>query len=564
MENKSKYYLLAALGVTFVIAMQILGPIWSENNIFQDDFRQSLFWGWTFWDPELFQNDFFMPMYQSHMIRTPLLSAVYHLAPVITDNLIWYTKFLVLVIFLISALAVYLFFDKVSRKPILAFASTVIFSICFWCTDHVSAAHSRSLVWFGIFLYMYLKACSRDKLALFFIFVLLFLSPHAFLICLVMEFMHSLLVYKKDFFNFKNVSFIGLGLNAIAVLVLYKIIFKNTVTQGVGTAFTKQEMMALPEFNPGGRHPIFGSHFMDGTWWTNEHWGLGIGYLPISKIIIIAAIAIPVYLILEHLVFRNKINYKAIFDSMPFVLLLSSTLLYFLAQISFPALYLPSRFIALPWLIVSLIILILIFDQYLERFITYISSLKSNKSKTESVSSFAWLRIVILLGSAFGFWYYAFTHNFYFTRYVSITPEVKAILETTPKDSLIAGHPLLPDLNSASIASKRKVFVDYERSMAYTKESLAEIRRRNFVALELTYAKSKEDFLRIAHENGITHFMALYDFYSPGYLANPVYIDPYTLRLRELTQLKEGETFFIEQFLKEKNLRYGVLDVQKL
>ncbi len=571
MENKSKYCLLVALGVSLVILVQVMGPLWNDNNVFQDDFRQSIFWAWSWWDPELFQNDFFKPMYDSLLLRTPLFDFIYRLAPVITDNLIWYNKLLVSILFLLSAYAVYRFFDKLTGSAVLALSSTTIFSTVVWCTDHLSCGHTRSFLWFGLFYYMYLKLSAKDRWAAIFVWIFLFLSPHVFIICFMMEFFDYLFKSLwqgeskfeiKQLINFKSPILLGLIGSFISAIVLYKVIFKDVTNQGVGTLFTAEEMKALPEFNPGGRHPIFGSHIFDGTWWVNEHWGLGIGYLPISKIILVAAIVVPLYVLCEYLIFKNKIEWLGLLKSPLSILFISSCTLYFLAQLVFPALYLPSRFIAIPWLLISVSVLILIVYQYLNRFINYIGSIKTTAAKNQSTTDFAWLKVVSLLLFTFLFWNYY--HNFYHIRYVGITPEVKAILETTPKNSLIAGHPLLPDLNSASIAAKRKVFVDYERSMAYTKESLTEIRRRNFVALKLTYAKTKEDFLKLAHENGITHYMALYDFYSPGYLANPVYIEPYTQALRELTQLRVGEKFFVQKFLEEKNLRYAILDVEKL
>lgn len=569
MEKYKQYCLPLALVFSFVIAMQVLGPIWSNNNVFQDDFRQSLFWLWSLWDPELFKDDFFTPMYDSLLLRTPLLNLIYHLAPVITDNLIWYNKFLILVIFIFSAFAVFKFFEKISASVLLALSASITFSTVFWCTDHLSCGHTRSFLWFGLFYYMYLKLCNRERLAAIFTFVFLFLSPHVFIICFMAEFLDYISKNYKNLFNFKNSTLIGLIINFIAAVVLYKVIFKDVTNQGVGTAFTATEMKALPEFNPGGRHPIFGSDLMDGSWWTNEHWGLGIGYLAISKVIILAAIIIPIYLLLEHLVFKNKIDFKKICNSRLFILFASSIVLYFAAQVVFPALYLPSRFIGIPWLLVSVSLLILIFYDYLLRFTSYISSLVKEQNPKQKSVDYSWLAALLMVIIAVFFWLYMQGNrdtkdSKYFTRYVSITPEVRAILETTPKNSLIAGHPLLPDLNSASMAAKRKVFVDYERSMAYTKESLEEIRRRNFVALELTYAKSRGQFLDLARKNGITHYMALYDFYDSGYLANPFYIEPYNQRLRELVQIKPGETFFVQDFLKSKQLRYAIVDVERI
>jgi hypothetical protein len=168
--------------------------------------------------------------------------------------------------------------------------------------------------------------------------------------------------------------------------------------------------------------------------------------------------------------------------------------------------------------------------------------------------------LVIIM--ALGIWVYF--KDSYYTRFVKINPQVKDIVSKLPPDSLIAGHPLLPDLNTISITTKRKVFVDYERSLAYTKLTLYEIRRRNEVALKLTYAKSKDEFLQLARADGITHYLAFIGFYSPQYLSNPIYIEPYNQLSLNLVKLKPNESFFIEDVLHSKHQDYMLISLDDL
>ncbi len=577
MTKQQTYNILISLIIAFFISWEVISPILTNELVVQDDFRQSLFWLWHLWDPELFTNDFFTPIYSTLVQKVPLLYLLFKIAPFFCSSIIFYSKFLVLIIAVATGLMAFLFFqallanynsfnEKLGELKFLGlnFKLIDIWALCFstilittaWCTDHLSAAHSRSFVWLGILAYMYFKLIHKPIAAASVCFISIFLSPHAFLICFAMEFFYGIIKYRSAFINFKQKEFLLWFINGAVTAFTYLVLFKDIKTQGVGTAFTVAEMKALPEFNPGGRHPIFGSSIWDGSWWTNEHWGLGIGYLPISSIIKYAFIAGIIYLISILISKKNKKNifhnsFSAIFASVPATLLYAAISLYIASQLLFPILYLPSRYLAVPSLLLSVISLTLMLGIWLR-------DLAQELPKSLSNRVFA-LALVITTGA-----YWNIAHKFYHTRYVSISPEVNAALSQTPKNSLIAGHPILPDINVASITSKRSVFVDYERSMAYTHESLAEIRRRNEVALRMTYAKSKEEFLKLADDNGITHFLALYNLYQKPYIDNPSYMEPYNALLRELVKLNPGESFFLERFMAEKHIGYMVVDINDI
>lgn len=582
MKKPQIYYVILASIIAFIISWQILGPIIGNDLVVQDDFRQSMFWTWRLWDPELFKNDFFAPMYESHTYRVPLLFLVYKLAPLFTPSLIFFSKFLVLILAMLTGLMAFLFFQALLKHyecftqnigqikilgtdvlliDIWALCFSTILMITTWCTDHLSAAHSRSFVWLGILAYLYLKLINKQVSAGILCLLSIFISPHAFLICFAMEFFDGIIKYRLKFIDFKRKEFLLWLFNGVVVAFTYLVVFKDIKTQGVGTSFTVAEMKALPEFNPGGRHPIFGSSVWDGSWWQNEHWGLGVGYLPISSIIKYAFVASLFYLFFVLVGQNSKKNSKtknifynsfsAIFTSSPATLLYAAISLYTASQLLFPVLYLPSRYLAVPSLLLSVICLTLIVGIWLWQ-------LSHELPKSYAGKVFA-LALIFTTG-----YYWNITHTFYHARYVSITPAVNEILSQTPKDSLIAAHPLLPDISTASITSKRKVFIDYERSMAYTHESLAEIRRRNEVAIRMTYAKSKEEFIKLADANHINYFLALYNFYQEPYISNPIYMEPYNALSRELVKLNPGESFFLQRFMAEQRIGYAIIDINKI
>jgi len=559
-------WLILTILVTFLVHWQLLGPILFDDNVVQDDFRQSFFWLWQYADPSLLQKSFYKDMYLSNTIRTPVFQLLFLIYPFFTSNLILYSKLITLFTAILSSLVAYLFFRKLSNDYQLSFVFACFMSIVFWCTDHISAVGQRAFLYFGLFLFMYLKLNGRKTLASLLNLFLLFLSPIAFLICFSMQGLELLfdIFSNKQKTNFifqklfKSKDFLLLILNAVCVSFTYLVLFKDLPTQGVGKQFTKVEMKLIPEFNPGGRHPIFGASIWDGTWWTNEHWGLGIGYLKISELLIIAFFLLVFFIITESLskksIFKSKLKFLIV--SQPAQLFFSSIILYGASQILFPILYMPSRFLGLPLLIVSSILIVLIVNYYICEILQMFIPAKN------SSLIFPKLKFAILFFLLFNSWNHY--KNFYHPRYVSINPQVRNAIALTPKDSIFAGHPLLPDLNSIEIFCKRAVFADYERSMAYTQKTLDEIRLRNIISLKMVYAKNKEDFISLANQYGITHFLAHYYFYSPEYLNNPVYMKPYDEVLRELTKKNNQQVFYVQTLLDSRHSQYEIIEISKL
>ena len=550
---KEIFFLTLVVFISLFFSYQNLANILFLDNVVQDDFRQSFFWVWRFWDESLFQNYFFAEMYQSHLTRIPLLNLIYRSAPLISASPILFSKLLSILIAALSCIAAYFMMRSFLKQDIhkdheagenaeigvpLHALSAVCFSACIavmlWCTDYLSVAHSRSFIWLGIFVYLFLENEKKDLLKSIWISILLLLSPIAFLLCLAMQFFSWIIngVLRKNIFN-KN--FYSLGFNAIAVLVLYKIIFADIATQGIGREFTRSELEKLPEFNPGGRHPIFGIDFFSREWWSEGHWGLNIAGFEISVIVWAAFIIVPLYLFTiarSRLIgsVQNSINHPLS------LLFLASVSLYIASSISFPLLFLPSRYIANSSFILAISSLFLIVIDILKKIKLFL--------ETKKAQSLWGTALLLLFTTIFCFIY----SNFYHPRYVSISPDLLKKIEQLPKDALIAAHPKLPAINIIPAVARRKVYVNHEWSMAYTEESLREIRRRNREAFKLIYARNKEDFLKIAKKEGITHVLVAKKFYSKKYLENPVYLEPYNAFLKELIGSSSSSAFWLNRF----------------
>lgn len=548
-KNKYLYPSLAAL-IGFLVAIQVVGPLLFNENVVQDDFRQSMFWVWRFWDPSLFPDDFIANVYSGSFDRLPLLWMIYAIAPFLTKSLIFYTKFAAIILAALTSVFGFLFFDKLSSNKILSLAFTAAFATMLWCTDHLSVVHARSFVWIFIFAVSYFKLSGKDQFASITTLSSLFISPIAFLICFAIEGFDLLLNYRKELFDLQSSKLRWLLINATMVILIHKVIPWNNPNLPFADSeiYTVAELKLLPEFLPGGRHPIFGSSLWDGSWWNNEHWGLGIGFLPISNIIFWALGLIFMVLFL----YRARYKVTELLTSIPACLLYASLALYIAAQVLFPLLYMPSRFLGIPLLIIALVIIFLTAEVLLQDLVNTFAG----KALTESAKA-SFLSILIIVATI-GFWFYFTRPQRQYTRYVTMNDQTAKIYKKLPQDALIAAHPLLPDINMASVIAKRSVFMSYEHTTSsFNKQVLAEVRRRNIESFKMLYAQSADELKELMDENKVTHIVAHIGFYSPQYLSNPKYIEPYNSSLKELLQGKKD--FYLLELLKKTNASYSII-----
>lgn len=528
----------------FIVSLINISPVLFKNNIVQDDFNQSYFWVWTYWDKDLFKDYFFVEMYQSHLVRTPLLNFIFHLGPYITDNLIFFSKLLAMFVGTLSTFFAYLFFFSLTKNKFLTFVFTLTMSFVFWFTDHVPNGCTRSYLWAGLYGYMYFKLSGKNLIASILNFVLLFVSPFTFLLCLGMEFFN--LILRLDLKNLlssiKNnfISMFALSFNALAAAVLYLVIFKEIKTQGSGKTFSLNEMRYLPEFNIYGRHNIFGVINGTNPWYNNKHWGLPLGELNVFHLIlfIIISILIAFYLC------RNKNKVKNIFTGPVIALLYSSLSLYFMAQVFFPLLFMPNRYIMVPLLLLVTLLPFLFFCEILR---------KCEKNN--------FLKIEIITICLIAIFIFKSTNH---SQFVEMNAQIKHLVEVLPKDSVIASHPNLIDLCLTPAVTRRMSFVDKERSIAYSMPELKEIRRRTKVSFKIIYSGSKEEIVSLMKKNKIDYLLVNSNFYKKKYLDSPWYYRPYNKFLRELIKSNKEKGFYLQKLLKQKNEKYILIELNEL
>lgn len=521
LKKDSIYTLLACL-IGMIIAAYEISPIIFDNTVVQDDFRQSFFWVWQYWDPSLFQNSLLVDIYQAHLVRTPLLNLIFKSGPFFTDDLIFFAKALAFVISVLSSLFAYLFFYRVSKDRFLALVYTALMTVIFWSTDHVPNACTRAFIWLGLYAFMYFKDTKQDLKAAITCFLALMLSPFTFLLCLAMEFW-DLAMHK--FSKAKLITFFSLGLNSSLVAFMYLYLFKDIKTMAAGETFSLAELKTLAEFNEGGRHPIFAG--AQEGWLNSLHWGL-----PLREAAPYVLAAVAILAIVTYLFFKSKPELlKSSLSSTAAMLFYASISLYLAAVVTFPLLFMPNRYIAIPWF------LLVIFSAFM-----LLKKLTNNKI----IYTVPLIVIALLFNIAPDL-----KHPGFIKAKSSIINTAKEL----PKDSLIASHPSMNSFEMIPVLARRSIFVDRERSIAYSKKHLYEIRRRTKESFRMLYASSKEELDTLMLENGVTHFLAHKMFYKPNSL-KAKYMEPYNDFITELIESQKEQGFYLQQLLENHDEKF--------
>lgn len=533
-----------ALILGLAASLYVVLPILFDSNVVQDDFRQSYFWVWRYWDPELFENSLLKDAYPSHLIRTPLLHFIYWAAHLITTDLIFFNKVIAITIGTFTSLFAYLCCKSISKDRFLALIFTATMSCIIWFTDHVSNGCTRAFLWIGIYAYFYYKNEQQDFKAALVTFLCLMMSPFTFLLCLCMEGFNFVVNFPwKEFFGKETkslsqyaTSFWSIVFNAGLCAFMYLFLFKDVSTQGSGETFTIEEMKHTAEFLPGGRHPIFDIAGASGSWLDSMHWGLPLGKLSAFEL---GGIFILIGVMLIY-AFANKERAKAVFSSKPIMLLYSSSFLYLIAVFTYPLLYLPNRYIAIPWLLLIIFTGVLFVNDILE-------GISCSFGIKPIVRQILWLMIVTVIPLN--------ASGLARPSYLRMNAELAAQIKALPKDVLIASHPKVHDLNMVPIVTKRAVFVDHERSMVYGKAELMEIRRRTKASFDMFYATSEAELRRLMAENKVTHFIAHPRFYEKKFLDKPWYMKPYQRHIKTVIKTNRPQGFFLQQWLGQREYR---------
>ncbi|MFH1360501.1 MAG: hypothetical protein ABIJ41_05635 [Candidatus Omnitrophota bacterium] len=308
----------------------------------------------------------------------------------------------------------------------------------------------------------------------------------------------------------------------------------------IGKAFTKKEMLHQPEFYRGiGRWnhglPIAPLHFEVEK---NTEEG-NIFFLSISKYS--QKLSKPLrtfgfWLILLAMIFFvawEAFKKRICFPAALWFLLLSSVLMYKLADIFLFKLYVPNRYIAYPVPIISL----LLFSVTLGQLMT--------KIKTDHLKRICQVLVIFLLLASFHI-----DRGSYLID-ESANQDLYHYLNTLPRNVMIAAHPLLAD--NIPLYAQRKVFVNDETAVPLFDKYWNTIKKRLFIFFDLYYADNPLLTYKYCLDHHIDYLVVREGDFEKDFLKRgSFYFYPFNPFIQRLVRMRE--TFALRDIPKEYRL----------
>lgn len=347
----------------------------SHASIVQDDQRLHLVWLQQWLDPQLFQNDLIAQYYQS--IQPIGFRAFYWMAAQLSIEPMTLAAMLPLILALMSSIFLYRVTFRLLPHPLAPLLTVLIFNQNIWCKDDLVSASPRSFAYLLLILFLdsviQLKeglgrtdsnSANRHSLAnrlpglnedssvfqsppklgnlggspAFWCLSVLILQglfyPQIMLVSLgvlwlqLLPWRHGRVSLSRDRSRYL-LAVVGLVLTGIILL------FFSGNASTFGEIFSAAQMRSMPEFQPGGRRAYFGVNPLQ--FWFGGASGLR---LPLFPPILWTAIGLPLVLNRKGRIASALQPEIKILAQM----MIASVGLFGLAHLTFPLLYLPSRY----------------------------------------------------------------------------------------------------------------------------------------------------------------------------------------------------------------------------
>jgi len=250
---------------------------------------------------------------------------------------------------------------------------------------------------------------------------------------------------------------------------------------------TRQEAQAMPEFRAGGKFPVF-----RGSLWEDLTKGIGFEKRDAR---------LPIGLLAGAALFLFAASPGRRFGTVPrafWALLLAGMGLYLLAYFAFPRLYLPYRYLSYT---IRIFLLIFVGTNIRQTGDLWLDLIRRRFNLHLARSCALIIPAIFLIGFSF-----VIHRNRPWSGAVRCPfPELVAYMQTLPKDTLIAGHPM--DMDWVPTFAKRKVLVNEELTVPWQGKYYEEIRRRMEDLFEAYYATSPEKIRLLKEKYGVEYLV---------------------------------------------------------
>ena len=485
--------------------------IFSNHYLINDDVRQQLFWMERWQDPELFQNDFLANYSEAYV---PVgVRAIYRFASLWFDPLL-FSKILTAILFVVTA-ALWFVWGRLFGDNLTAFIVVLVYFLFTGFQAQMAGGLSRGFVFPLLIAYLYF--ISRGDIFKGGVVVLVqsFFNPYVFLLCLFTQALVVSLkiaprVFPKTFATTEPISDLGKFIRRLLVLnipVIIGVVFTvfNILwyQSNLGHLISCSEMVGKSEYTEFGRYQLYPtpSFFYEliRPWVFNlsfPYWGPIAGW-----IMALATIGIFVYAGLNY---QPVVKWKGLRGL--FLIIPVSLFLYVVARLFLVKLFVPRRYLFYTLNIIYCIGFAVAIRIILE---------KIELSRTKMcLILVALLVFASFKGSHIELFDYSHDQSLY------------KFLQTTPKNTLIAGWPELMD--NVMTFGNRRAFVTYELSHTWVEPYWSEVKKRTFDLFRAYYSSSPEEIKAFCKSRGIEYLIVREEDFNPQRLnGSNLYFEPF-------------------------------------
>ena len=485
--------------------------IFSNHYLINDDVRQQLFWMERWQDPELFQNDFLANYSEAYVpvgVRT-----IYRFASLWFDPLL-FSKILTAILFVVTA-ALRFVWGRLFGDNLTALIVVVVYFLFIGFQAQMAGGLYRGFVFPLLIAYLYFISGGDIFKGGVVVLVQSFFNPYVFLLCLLTQVLFVSLeiaprVFPKTFATTEPISDLGKFIRRLLVLnipVIIGVVFTvfNILwyQSNLGHLISSSEMVGKSEYTEFGRYQLYPtpSFFYEliRPWEFNlsfPYWGPIAGW-----IMALAAIGIFVYAGLNY---QPVVKWKGLRGLI--LIIPVSLLLYVVARLFLVKLFVPRRYLFYTLNIIYCIGFAVAIRIILE---------KIELSRTKMcLILLALLVFASFKGRHIELFDYSHGQSLY------------KFLQTTPKNTLIAGWPELMD--NVMTFGNRRAFVTYELSHTWVEPYWSEVKKRTFDLFKVYYSSSPDEIKAFCKSRGIEYFIVREEDFSPQRLSEPnLYFEPF-------------------------------------
>ena len=485
--------------------------IFSNHYLINDDVRQQLFWMERWQDPELFQNDFLANYSEAYV---PVgVKVIYRLASLWFDPLL-FSKILTAILFVVTA-GLWFVWGRLFGDNLTAFIVVLVYFLFTGFQAQMAGGLSRGFVFPLLIAYLYF--ISRGDIFKGGVVVLVqsFFNPYVFLLCLFTQALVVSLkiaprVFPKTFATTEPISDLGKFIRRLLVInipVIIGVVFTvfNILwyQSNLGHLISCWEMVGKSEYTEFGRYQLYPtpSFFYEliRPWVFNlsfPYWGPIAGW-----IMALLTIAVFAYAAVNYQPVVKWNGLRGLFLIIPV-----SLFLYVVARIVLVKLFVPRRYIFYTLNIIYCIGFAVAIRIILE---------KIELSRTKMcLILLALLVFASIKGRHIELFDYSHDHSLY------------KFLQTTPKNTLIAGWPELMD--NVMTLGNRRAFVTYELSHTWVEPYWTEVKKRTFDLFRAYYSSSPEEIKAFCKSRGIEYLIVREEDFKPQRLnGSNLYFEPF-------------------------------------